>query len=49
MGRAQADDRAAREEKRKARVEAAATRAAHPQVEADDIDKQSVEDDVCGG
>ena len=44
--RAQADDRAARLEKRQARVEAGATRAAHLQVETDGTDKQSEDDDV---
>ena len=42
--RAQADDRDARQHMRKARAEAAEARAAHPQIDAVEIDKQSVDD-----
>jgi hypothetical protein len=44
--RAQADDGAARQEKRKARVEAWERRAAHPQMKTDETDAQSVVEDV---
>ena len=47
--RAQADARDARQHKRKARAEATVeARAAHQQVAAVEMDKQSVEDDVEG-